>query len=90
MFPYRVTPLKLQIPLLSFQPCRHTHKHTHSRILETAAPFQPTVEVIDKRTSLANFKVRREPFPTDVLKLLQTVSDLCPAVLNPTGLPSGF
>lgn len=49
------------------------------------------MEVIDRRTtSLFMLLSLPELFPTHVLKLLQTVRDLCPDLLSPTGLPSGL
>lgn len=60
-------------------------KHPHNRCLLSSPQSWPS----DHRRSLANLWAHRAPFPTDPLKLLQTVGDLCAAPLSPAGPSSG-
>ncbi len=78
---------------LSSQPCTHTHKHTYSQTLYKPGRNCCSVPTYcggyRPKNKFGKLKVHQGLFPTDVLKLFQTVSDLCPALLSLTGLPLG-
>lgn len=87
----RVNPSNSVNTLLSSQPCKHTNTpRLLASPVKTATLLQHTVEVIDQRTSLANLKCAKGCFPQMYYSFFQTVKEICPALLRPTGLPSGF
>lgn len=77
----------------SLFPTLHTHKHTHRLFtspVENCCSVPTYCGGYKPENKFGKLEVRQGQFPTDVLKLFQKVGDLCPALLSPTGLPSGL